>query len=151
MSAARSQSRRSLGILIVSLVLAACASTPQEPEPVAVAPQAEPPVQVTQPPAEEPAPQAQGRYTIRFDTMSVVLGEKEKAKVVGLAGQARAAHSVVVRGSCDRKAVGNAKEAAIARALAVRSVLVQEGVAADRIRVRYSTEDGTHAAVLRFN
>lgn len=144
-----------VGLLVVVFLaagLAGCASAPPpaEPEPVA-APQPKPVEEEVAVRAPEPEQAVNGRHTFRFDIMSVVLSEGDKTRLVALAGQARMARAITIRGSCDRNAVGNAKEAAVARALAVRNVLVQEGVPAGKIRVRYSTDDGTHVAVLRFN
>lgn len=81
-----------------------------------------------------------------FDKMSVSLSEGEKANVAALADQARGAESVLIRGYCDRTEVGNAKDAAIARAQAVRKVLLKAGVPARSMRVRYNTERKMHAA-----
>lgn len=81
----------------------------------------------------------------RFDKMSVSLSENEKTNVVALAEQAKSAGSILIRGYCDRTEVGNAKDAAIARAHAVRQVLLKAGVAARSIRVRYNTERKLHA------
>lgn len=81
-----------------------------------------------------------------FDKMSVSLSEGEKANVAALAEQARSAESVLIRGYCDRTEVGNAKDAAIARAQAVRKVLLKAGVPARSMRVRYNTERKMHAA-----
>ncbi len=81
-----------------------------------------------------------------FDKMSVSLSEGEKANVAALAEQARSAESVLIRGYCDRSEVGNAKDAAIARAQAVRKVLLKAGVPARSMRVRYNTERKMHAA-----
>ncbi|MDT3669929.1 MAG: OmpA family protein [Aromatoleum sp.] len=81
-----------------------------------------------------------------FDKMSVSLSEGEKANVAALAEQARSADSILIRGYCDRTEVGNAKDAAIARAQAVRKVLLKAGVPARSMRVRYNTERKMHAA-----
>lgn len=81
-----------------------------------------------------------------FDRMSVSLAEGEKANLAALAQQARNAESVLIRGYCDRTEVGNAKDAAIARAEAVRKVLQKAGVPARSMRVRYNTERKMHAA-----
>lgn len=81
-----------------------------------------------------------------FDKMSVSLSESEKANVAALAEQARSADSILIRGYCDRTEVGNAKDAAIARAQAVRKVLLKAGVPARSMRVRYNTERKMHAA-----
>lgn len=140
-----------LAALAAVLVLAACSSAPPSPEPVVESPRVEQRAEVAPAQGAEPEPPANGSHMFKFDTMSVTLADSDKLRLTGLTGQARTARSIVIRGSCDRTVVGNAKEAAIARALAVRAVLVQEGVPAAKIRVRYSTEDGLHAAVLKLN
>lgn len=148
----RTRARGAAGALLVAVLLSACAGAPPQAEPAAeVEPPRPAPESPVVAPAGEPEPAVAGRHTFRFDTLSVALSESEKARVVTLAEQVRGARAVVVRGSCDRNAVGNAREAAIARALAVRHVLVENGVPAAKIRTRYSTEDGTHAVVLRVN
>lgn len=81
-----------------------------------------------------------------FDKMSISLSEGEKANVAVLADRARNARSVLIRGYCDRNEVGNAKDAAIARAEAVRKVLLKAGVPARSMRIRYNTERKMHAA-----
>ncbi|WP_332670520.1 OmpA family protein [Aromatoleum sp.] len=81
-----------------------------------------------------------------FDKMSVSLSEGEKANVAAFAERARNADSILIRGYCDRTEVGNAKDAAIARAQAVRKVLLKAGVPARSMRVRYNTERKMHAA-----
>jgi len=89
---------------------------------------------------------AESPQLFHFDKMSVSLSEGEKANIAALAGQARNADSVLIRGYCDRTEVGNAKDAAIARAQAVRKVLLKSGVPARSMRVRYNTERKMHAA-----
>lgn len=130
-------------------LLSACAVTP--------APQAADDNQAgarSEAPAEPPAAPAPASSSsaarapqlFAFDRMSVRLSESEKANVLALAEQARTADSVLVRGYCDRTEVGNAKDAALARAQAVRNVLVKAGVQPGAIRVRYNTERKMHAA-----
>jgi outer membrane protein OmpA-like peptidoglycan-associated protein len=86
----------------------------------------------------------------QFDKMSVVLSESEKVKVLALVDQAVGAQAVVIRGHCDRTAVGNAKDAAVARAVAVQRVLRKAGVDAGKIRIRYNTSTPLHMAEVDF-
>lgn len=140
----------SVGIAVLSVVLlAACVANPappavQEPEPVGIerAPEA---------PQSDKAPSGDDRANehprlFRFDRMSVSLSKDEKASVVAWAEHARNADAVLIRGFCDRAEVGNARDAAIARAQAVRKVLLKAGVPARSIRIRYNTERKMHAA-----
>lgn len=86
----------------------------------------------------------------QFDKMSVALSESEKVKVLALVDQAISAQSVVIRGHCDRTAVGNAKDAAVARAVAVQRVLRKAGVDSGKIRIRYNTSTPLHMAEVEF-
>lgn len=142
--------RLACGALCLAL-LAGCAATPAHE----AAQNAEPAGQDQRAEAAAPAPavadpEAQRSHMFRFDKMSVTLSTAEKAKVLALAERAKTAKGIVIRGYCDRKEVGNAREAAIARATAVRTVFAQAGVPAATMRVRYSTERAAHAAEVEF-
>lgn len=144
--------RLASGVLCLAL-LAGCATNPaQESAQAAPAAREEPAGDAGRGEANPAAPaaDAQGSHIFRFERMSVALSDAEKAKVVALAERARAAKVIVIRGYCDRKEVGNARDAAIARATAVRSVLAQAGIAPAAMRVRYNTERNLHAAEIEF-
>lgn len=138
-------------------VLVGCAQTPQKPSTIGEgqAPDVTevarmPPPQTSVPPQNEaPMPESgKGSNTFDFAPMSVALSADQEARILALAGAAKAAGRITVRGFCDRTAVGNAKEAAIARAVAVRQILVKAGIPATKVRVRYVTEEARHAAVV---
>ncbi|MBM3117814.1 OmpA family protein [Jeongeupia naejangsanensis] len=87
---------------------------------------------------------------LRFDAKSVKLDDAAQAQLQQLLEPARGAKQIVITGYCDRKEIGNAKGAAIARANAVKSALVKQGVAAKKIRVKYTTDEPLHAAKVDF-
>jgi len=84
---------------------------------------------------------------ITFDKMSVKLDEGDKTILQKISERAKNADKLVITGYCDRHQVGNAKAAAIARATAVRNELVELGVAAKNIRIKYVTETADKHAV----
>ncbi|WP_168163813.1 OmpA family protein [Jeongeupia sp. USM3] len=88
---------------------------------------------------------------VRFATQSVKLDEQAQAQLPLLLDQASAAKRIVITGYCDRKDIGNAKAAAIARANNVKNALVKLGVPAKKIRVKYSTDEAQHAAKVEFS
>ncbi len=88
--------------------------------------------------------------TFDFESMSIKLTPAEEARVALLVEQAKSATTISIRGFCNRNEVGNAKDAAIARANAVREVLVKGGVPSSKIRLRFTTDEARHAAVVEF-
>ena len=134
--------------VLCAALLVACAATP--PPPVAQEPDTSSERAAETPRHDESRvdnrPADENPQLFHFDKMSVTLSEGEKAKLAALAERARSVESVVIRGYCDRTAVGNAKDAAIARAQAVRKVLLKAGVPASSMRIRYNTERKAHAA-----
>ncbi|GAA5787049.1 hypothetical protein GCM10007860_32000 [Chitiniphilus shinanonensis] len=143
-----------IGLLGLAL-LAGCADTPKKTEPAKDEGKwrKEAPAPAPAKPTPTPAPSATPAVdpnTFSFDKMSVSLGDADKARAAALADKAKAATSVSIRGFCDRAEVGNAKDAAIARANAVRTELIKAGVPAAKIRIRFTTDQPRHAAVVEF-
>ena len=88
---------------------------------------------------------------IVFDKFSIKLDESDKYIVQEISERAKNANKLVITGYCDRRQIGNAKAAAIARATAVRNELVYQGVSAKNIRIKYVTEvAGKHAVDIEF-
>ncbi|UXY14566.1 hypothetical protein N8I74_14735 [Chitiniphilus purpureus] len=146
--------RTVIGLLGVALVVGCAQPQKQTTSP----PKEESKWVLKQPPADagtsKPAAAASSKVadpnTFMFEKMSVTLSDAEKARVAALVDKAKAASTLSIRGYCDRSEVGNAKDAAIARATAVRNELVSAGVALGKIRIRYTTEEARHAAVVEF-
>jgi len=88
---------------------------------------------------------------IDFGLMTVALDEAAKTKIAALVVQAKAAKNVSVRGYCDRTKIGNAKDAALARAKAVRDELVRAGVPAKKIHLHFTTDKPDSSAVVSFD
>lgn len=88
---------------------------------------------------------------IAFDKFSVKLNEDNKRIVEQISGRAKKAHKLVIIGYCDRRQIGNAKAAALARATAVRDELVRLGVSAKNIRIKHVTDAaGKHSTDIEF-
>ena len=76
---------------------------------------------------------------IAFDKMSVKLRDADKQILVKIKDRAQKAKRLVITGYCDRKQVGNSKDAAIARAVAVKAELVRLGVKPGTVRIKHVT------------
>jgi outer membrane protein OmpA-like peptidoglycan-associated protein len=76
---------------------------------------------------------------IMFDKLSIKLDEDGKQIVTAIGERAKMASKIIITGYCDRNQVGNAKDAAIARANAVKEDLVSSGVSAKKIRIKFIT------------
>lgn len=84
---------------------------------------------------------------IAFDKMSVKLRDADKQILVKIKDRAQKAKRLVITGYCDRKQVGNSKDAAIARAVAVKEELVRLGVKPGTVRIKHVTNVANkHAA-----
>lgn len=84
---------------------------------------------------------------IAFDKMSVKLRDTDKQILVRIKDRAQKAKRLVITGYCDRKQVGNSKDAAIARAVAVKAELVRLGVKPGTVRIKHVTSVANkHAA-----
>ncbi|WP_432719498.1 OmpA family protein [Jeongeupia wiesaeckerbachi] len=141
-----------LAVVIAAVLLSACA---QNPSSNAEAAQGKPSAKATSTDAAKATatPSAAARVDpslITFATQSVKLDEAAQAQLRLLLDQASAAKRIVITGYCDRKDIGNAKAAAVARANKVKNALVKLGVSPKKIRVKYSTEEAQHAAKVDF-
>lgn len=84
---------------------------------------------------------------IAFDKMSIKLRDADKQILVKIKDRAQKAKRLVITGYCDRKQVGNSKDAAIARAVAVKQELVRLGVKPGMVRIKHVTSVANkHAA-----
>jgi outer membrane protein OmpA-like peptidoglycan-associated protein len=84
---------------------------------------------------------------IAFDKMSIKLRDADKQILVKIKDRAQKAKRLIITGYCDRKQVGNSKDAAIARAVAVREELVRLGVKPGTVRIKHVTNVANkHAA-----
>lgn len=84
---------------------------------------------------------------IAFDKMSVKLRDTDKHILVKIKDRAQKARRLIITGYCDRKQVGNSKDAAIARANAVKEELVKLGVKPATVRIKHVTNVANkHAA-----
>ncbi|AOX99934.1 hypothetical protein BJP62_05345 [Jeongeupia sp. USM3] len=87
---------------------------------------------------------------LTFSTQSVKLDDQAQAQVKLLLAQAATAKSITITGYCNRKEIGNAKAAALARANNTKKELVTLGVSAKKIKVKYVTDEPRHAAKIDF-
>lgn len=142
--------------LIALALLAGCETPPKDTTPKKEdskwvhkeAPKADAAKTVT--PTPTPAAVTKDPNTFDFEPMSIKLTPAEEARVALLVEQAKSAKTIAIRGFCNRNEVGNAKDAAIARASAVREVLVKAGVPSSKFRIRFTTDEARHAAVVEF-
>ena len=89
---------------------------------------------------------------IAFDKMGVKLNDAGKQLIAKLGDRAKKSKKVVIVGYCDRKQVGNAHAAALARASAVRSELVHLGVKPASIQLKTVTNAAEkHLAEIQFS
>lgn len=77
---------------------------------------------------------------IPFDKLSVKLRETDKQILTQIKDRAKKARKVTITGYCDRKQVGNAKAAALARAQSVKQELGRLGVNTKLVKIKYVTD-----------
>lgn len=160
------QLNKLLGCLAIAgaVTLAGCAQNEKiaaEDQPAAVEAELKIPESASQAPMDEmdePVLVAQPDYLtvnpvpITFEQLSVTLTDSDKQILEQINDRVLAAKRLTIRGYCDRDQVGNAKEAAIERGVAVRNELVRLGVNPNAIRIRYSTEVADkHAAEIELH
>ncbi|SCK08689.1 OmpA family protein [Vogesella sp. LIG4] len=88
---------------------------------------------------------------VPFDKMSAKLTPSTEQQVRALAPALVIAKQITVTGYCDRREVGNAPAAAKARAETVKKLLVENGIAANRIVTKIDTQQRLHAVRVTFN
>lgn len=89
----------------------------------------------------------QNPVLIAFDKLSIKLNDSDKRTISQIKERAKKARALTITGYCDRKQVGNAKAAALARARAVRDELVRLGVKPQQVKLKFVTEVANkHAA-----
>ncbi|WP_440030289.1 OmpA family protein [Chromobacterium amazonense] len=143
--------KRLLTALFVTALCAACA-TPKKAEPTPS--QAAQAAAAANDPKAQIAKQAAVNYAadatlIPFDKMSAKLSPVGEAQLDLLVTKdLKNAKSILVRGHCYRRDIGNAKAAAQTRAVSVRQYLVDAGVPPSKITMRYDTERSLHAVRL---
>jgi outer membrane protein OmpA-like peptidoglycan-associated protein len=138
--------------LSLSMILMACSSTPSKTaKPTS---STNKPSILIQPPASSNgtvAAVAVDPYLLKFDAMSAKLTPEHEAQLQRLVPQLKDAKAVVIRGFCNKKEVGNAKAAALARASNVEKFLISQGISDKKMTLRYTTDDATHAVSLDVN
>jgi hypothetical protein len=142
--------------LLVTLFLSACAQFGGMGNDNAAKPAEEKAAPVATPAPVAPAPVVAEKvnedpHRIDFGQMTVALDDTAKTKIAALVAQAKTAKVVSVRGYCDRNKIGNAKEAALARAKAVKDELIRAGVPAKKIHVHFTTDKPDSSAVVSFD
>lgn len=81
-----------------------------------------------------------------FDKKGTELSDEAVATIANLSESAAHARHIEIIGYCDKRDERqNAKQVALARAVAVRRELIKHGVSAKKIRTRYDTTEARHA------
>ncbi|HJU49483.1 MAG TPA: OmpA family protein, partial [Pseudogulbenkiania sp.] len=88
---------------------------------------------------------------IPFEKMNSKLTPVTEQQVRALAPALAIAKQIIVTGFCDHREVGNASAAAKARAMVVKSLLVESGISSIRITIRSDTKQKLHAVRISFN
>lgn len=115
------------------------------PAPIA----AEPAVNAT--PVQNSQPEAQpldNPVTVTFDENSTQLSDGHRDLVKRIVAEAGDASQIILTGLCDRAAAGNAREVAIARAVAMRSALRAAGSSVKNVRIKYRTAQPIHGVMV---
>lgn len=112
----------------------------------------------TDKPVEQAAAELEADYLtmnpvpIAFDKLGVKLNDAGKHVIVKIGERAKKSKKLVVVGYCDRKQVGNAHAAALARANAVKSELIHLGVKPRSIQLKTVTNVADkHLAEIQFS
>lgn len=142
---------------VLLLTLAGCAQAPVAENADTVVPRqaakeeskAEKTVAASMAPGEEIVPDyaVMNPVPITFDKLSVKLRDVDKQILAQIKDRAQKARKLTITGYCDRKQVGNAKAAALARANSVKDELVRLGVKPKLINVKHVTSVANKHAV----
>ncbi|WP_164521405.1 OmpA family protein [Iodobacter ciconiae] len=87
-------------------------------------------------------------YLLKFEKMSAKLTPQQEEILTLLAPQLKDAKSIILRGYCSKRDIGNAKDSALARAINVEKFLVSQGIVDQKMNLRYNTDDAEHAVEL---
>jgi outer membrane protein OmpA-like peptidoglycan-associated protein len=82
---------------------------------------------------------------LKFDKMSAKLTPEHELQLMSLLPKLKEAKAITLRGYCYKKDIGNAKSAALARAISVEKFLVKQGISKKKLTRRFNTEDAEHA------
>lgn len=82
---------------------------------------------------------------LKFDKMSAKLTPEHEQQLISLLPKLKDAKVITLRGYCYKKDIGNAKSAALARAVSVEKFLVKQGISKKKLNRRFNTEDAEHA------
>lgn len=129
------------------VVLSGCAQQPTSTEAARTEEKAATQAAVASAKAETAAKQAALPATISFAATSTKLDQQSLDVIAEAAKQIPATAKIVVTGYADRK-LGNTKNRALARGIAVKAALVKNGIAAKSIRVKYVTGEPRNEATI---
>lgn len=90
-------------------------------------------------------------FMLDFEKMSAKLTPQQEDVLTGLLPRLKESKTIIVRGFCNKRDIGNAKDAALARAINVEKFLVKQGVPDQKITLRYNTEDAAHGVELEIS
>jgi outer membrane protein OmpA-like peptidoglycan-associated protein len=121
-------------------LLTACADTPTQPAVASTTSWLKAP--------EAPVVALGKPYLLKFEKMSAKLTPQQEEILIGLAPQLKEAKTIIVRGFCNKRDIGNAKDSALARAINVEKFLVSRGIVDQKMSLRYNTDDAEHAVEL---
>ncbi|MFC7419203.1 OmpA family protein [Iodobacter arcticus] len=85
---------------------------------------------------------------LQFEKMAAKLTPQQEEQLMALLPQLKDVKSIILRGYCNKKDIGNAKDSALARAVNVEKFLVSQGVPDHKMSLRYNTDDAEHAVEL---
>jgi outer membrane protein OmpA-like peptidoglycan-associated protein len=89
---------------------------------------------------------------VTFEKLGVKLNDAGKQVIVKIGERAKKSKKIVITGYCDRKQVGNAHAAALARANAVKNELIHLGVKPGSIQLKTVTNaTDKHLAEIQFS
>ncbi|AXE30506.1 hypothetical protein DK842_11720 [Chromobacterium phragmitis] len=140
--------KRLLIALVVALSCAACKTVPSKEQVEASKAAAAADEAKAQIAKQAAANYAADATLVPFEKMSAKLNPVGEAQLDLLLPRLKTAKTILVRGHCYRRDIGNAKAASQSRAAAVRDYLLNAGIPSSKITVRYDTERPLHAARL---
>ncbi len=141
---------RTLTAIISLAMLSACAQQPTSTEAARTEEKTAAQAAVASAKAEAAAKQATFPATISFASTSTKLDQQSLDAITEVSKQLSASEKITVTGYADKK-LGNTKNRALARSVAVKKALVKNGIAAKSIRVKYVTTQPKNEATIVLN